>query len=96
MYPTLNVYVGDAEAVTIQPLTVDFEAAEDLYGAKRVTDSGLRLVVAYCHIVGSEPKNLAEVRKWARVERVQVLVGDAPDPTQTGPIDDSSSDSPSD
>jgi hypothetical protein len=85
MYPKLNVYLNDqAEPTVVQPITVDFELAEELYGAKRVTDSGLRLVVAYCQITGSEPKNLAEVRKWAREQRVQVTIGDAPDPTQTG------------
>lgn len=85
MYPKLNVYLNDeAEPTVVQPITVDFELAEELYGAKRVTDSGLRLVVAYCQITGSEPKTLAEVRKWAREQRVQVTIGEAPDPTQTG------------
>lgn len=89
MYPALNVYLGDqTEPTVVQPLTVDFELAEELYGNKRVTDSGLRLVVAYCHITDTEPKTLAEVRKWARTERVQVMVGETADPTQTGPTDD--------
>lgn len=89
MYPRLNVYLGDqTEPTEIQPITVDFELAEEMYGNKRVTDSGLRLVVAYCHITGNEPKTLAEVRKWARDERVQVIVGESPDPTPKGRTDD--------
>ena len=89
MYPQLNVYLNDqTEPTVVQPITVDFELAEDLYGSKRVTDSGLRLVVAYCHIVGTEPKTLPEVRKWAREQRVQVVIGDTPDPTQKVPTDD--------
>jgi hypothetical protein len=89
MYPQLNVYTLDnTEPTVVQPITVDFELAEELYGNKPVRDSGLRLVVAYCHIVGSEPKNLAEVRKWAREQRVQVTIGEAPDPTQAAPTAD--------
>ena len=82
MYPQLNIYLDEAdEATVIQPLTVDFEVAESLYPSGNVTDNGLKLVVAYCHIEGKEPKNVAEVRAWARAHKVRVIVGRQPDPT---------------
>lgn len=82
MYPTLEVYLDQASTpVIVQPLTVDFEVAEELYGAKKVTDAGLRLVVAYCQIEGKEPKTLTEVREWGRARKVQIGIGAAPDPT---------------
>ena len=82
MYPQLNIYLDEAdEAAVIQPLTVDFEVAESLYPSGNVTDNGLKLVVAYCHIEGKEPKNVAEVRAWARAHKVRVIVGRQPDPT---------------
>lgn len=88
MYPQLDVYVDEAEQPTvIQPLTVDFEVAESLYPSGNVTDNGLKLVVAYCQIEGKEPKNVAEVRAWARAHRVRVIVGRQPDPTPSDPSD---------
>jgi hypothetical protein len=82
MYPQLNIYLDEAdEATVIQPLTVDFEVAESLYPSGNVTDNGLKLVVAYCQIEGKEPKNVAEVRAWARARKVRVIVGRQPDPT---------------
>jgi len=82
MYPKLEIYLDESQTpVIVQPITVDFEVAEELYGAKKVTDSGLRLVVAYCHIEGKEPKTLAEVREWGRSRKVQISIGQAPDPT---------------
>lgn len=92
MYPQLEIYADDAqEATIVQPLTVDFEVAESLYPGGNVTDNGLKLVVAYCQIEGKEPKNVAEVRAWARAHKVRVIVGRAPDPTQSEPSEGSSS-----
>jgi hypothetical protein len=92
MYPQLNIYLDEADKPTvIQPLTVDFEVAESLYPGGNVTDNGLKLVVAYCQTEGKEPKNVAEVRAWARARKVRVIVGKEPDPTQSDPLDDSSS-----
>lgn len=89
MYPQLEVYMdGNAQPVIVQPLTVDFEVAEELYGAKKVTDAGLRLVVAYCQIEGTEPKTLAQVREWGRARKVQIGIGPAPDPSQAAPTGD--------
>lgn len=86
MYPQLNIYLDDAtEATVVQPLTVDFEVAESLYPSGNVTDNGLKLVVAYCQIEGKEPKNVAEVRAWARSRKVRVIVGREPDPTPSDP-----------
>jgi hypothetical protein len=83
MYPQLNVYLDDAEEPTVvQPLTIDFEIAESLYGERKTTDSGLRLVIAYCHIEDEQPKSLNEVRAWARNRKAQVILGEAPGPTQ--------------
>lgn len=88
MYPQLEIYLDDStEATVVQPLTVDFEAAESLYPGGEATDNGLKLVVAYCHIEGKEPKNLTEVRQWARARKVRVIVGAAPDPTRSEPSD---------
>lgn len=89
MYPQLNIYLDEAtEATVIQPLTVDFEVAESLYPSGNVTDNGLKLVVAYCQIEEKEPKNVAEVRAWARARKVRVIVGREPDPTQSGASDE--------
>ena len=89
MYPQLNIYLDEAnEATVIQPLTVDFEVAESLYPSGNVTDNGLKLVVAYCQIEGKEPKNVAEVRAWARARKVRVIVGREPDPTPSGASDE--------
>lgn len=92
MYPQLNITLDDnSEPTVVQPLTVDFEVAESLYKGATVTDNGLKLVVAYCHIENKEPKTVAEVRTWARERKVRVLVGEAPDPTQSGASEGSSS-----
>lgn len=89
MYPKLEVYLdGNDTPVIVQPLTVDFEIAEELYGSKKVTDAGLRLVVAYCQVEGTEPKTLAQVREWGRTRQVQIGIGTAPDPTQAAAIAD--------
>jgi hypothetical protein len=88
MYPEIQIYLDDeTEPTTVQPLTVDFEVAEMLYPSTQVTDSGLRLVVAYCHVENKEPKNIAEVRTWARARKARVMVGKEPDPTQSEPSD---------
>jgi hypothetical protein len=82
MYPQLNVYLDDSkDPVTVQPLTVDMECYEQLIGAKRATDAGLRLVLAYIGVEGNEPKNLDEVKKWGRDRKVVVMVGEAPKAT---------------
>lgn len=89
MYPTLEIYLDDStEPIVCQPLTVDFEVAETLYPSGNVTDSGLRLVVAYCHVEEKEPKTIAEVRAWARARKARVMVGKEPDPTPSDPSDD--------
>ena len=82
MYPQLNVYLeGKPDPVVVQPLTVDMECYENLIGAKRATDAGLRLVLAYLGIEGTEPKTLDDVRKWGRDHKVIVMVGEAPKAT---------------
>lgn len=86
MYPQLEIYMDDAtEPRTVQPLTVDFDLYEETIGAKKATDAGLRLFVAYIHIEGKEPRNMTEVRAWGREHRVQIMLGQAPDPTRSGP-----------
>jgi hypothetical protein len=83
MYPQLNVYLDDSDTPTvIEPLTVDFDVAETLYGNTKTTDAGLRLVIAYCHTEGKEPKTLGEVRTWARNRKARIMVGDTANPTQ--------------
>jgi len=39
------------------------------------------LTLAYIGVTGKEPKNLAEIRTWARENKVQVDVGKSVDPT---------------
>lgn len=83
MFPQLNIYLdGASEATVVQPTSVDFWAYEDLAGAK-TSETAMRLTVAFLHIEGREPKNLGEVKAWARDRRVIVTLGEAPDPTQS-------------
>lgn len=84
MYPQLHIYRnGSDTAEVVQPLTVDFDVYEEILGNRRATNNGLNLAIAYIHLTGREPKTLTEVREWGRAEQVQVVIGEAPDPTQT-------------
>lgn len=81
MWPALNVYqLDETTPVVVEPLTVDFEEYEDLVGDKE-TNNGQKLFIAYRHLVGESPKNMREVREWARTSRVRITMGEAPGPT---------------
>jgi hypothetical protein len=81
MWTTLNVYqFEDPTPVIVEPLTVDFEEYEEMVGEKE-TKNGQKLFIAYIHLVGSSPKNMREVREWARSSRVRIILGEAPGPT---------------
>ena len=89
MFPQLNIHIKDqAEPVEVETTSLDLWTAEELQGAKS-TEHGTRLICAYCHIVGKEPKNVAEVKQWARENEVRITLGKAPDPTLSDPGDDS-------
>lgn len=83
MFPTLTVTTITGETV-VEVTSLDLWVAESLQD-KSTSEHGTRLIVAYMHAEGKEPKNLAEVKAWARENEVRVVMGTAPDPTQTGP-----------
>ena len=62
--------------------SLDLWTAEALQDPKS-SEHGTRLIAAYCQIVGKEPKNLTEVKAWARENEVRVVLGSQVDPTQT-------------
>lgn len=81
MWTTLHVYqLDETTPVIVEPLTVDFEEYEEMAGGKE-TNNGQKLFIAYIHLVGLSPKNMREVREWARTSRVRIILGEAPGPT---------------
>jgi hypothetical protein len=49
----------------------------------------MRLTIAFIHCEGRDPKNLEEVKTWARTRKARVIVGRDVDPTRSDPGDDS-------
>lgn len=92
MFPKLDVYMdGATEPRTIHTTSLDFWTYEDLVAKKpngRTSEHGMRLTIAFIHVEGREPKNLEEVKLWAREHAVNVAVGRDADPTQTDHTDD--------
>lgn len=90
MLPVMVVVLDGGEPVEYQTTAADMWAWEDL-SQKSIGDGaeyGLRLTLAYIGVTGNEPKNLAEVRTWARQNKVQVDVGKNLDPTPPDPSGD--------
>jgi len=92
MFPQLNVYLDDDEPITVDTTSLDFWTYEDLVAKDpraKTSEHGMRLTIAFLHCEGRDPKNLEEVKTWARAHKVRVVVGRDVDPTQSGPGDDS-------
>lgn len=92
MFPQLNVYLDDDEPITVDTTSLDFWTYEDLVAKDpraKTSEHGMRLTIAFLHCEGRDPKNLEEVKTWARAHRVRVVVGRDVDPTQSDPGDDS-------
>lgn len=92
MFPQLNVYLDDDEPTTVDTTSLDFWTYEDLVAKDpraKTSEHGMRLTIAFLHCEGRDPKNLEEVKTWARAHKVRVVVGRDVDPTQSDPGDDS-------
>ena len=87
MFPDLNIYMdGQTTPTTVETCNIDFWVYEDLLGKVpngKTSENGMRLTVAFLHIEGRDPKNLEEVKLWAREHKVRVTVGPDVDPTQS-------------
>lgn len=92
MFPQLNVYLDDsAEPTRLETVSMDFWTYEELVAKDpraKTSEHGMRLTIAFIHCQGRDPKNLEEVKIWARERKVRVVVGQASDPTQSDPGDD--------
>lgn len=89
MFPQLKVYLDDAtEPKVLETMSMDFWTYEEIVAKDpraKTSEHGMRLTVAFIHCEGRDPKNLEEVKIWARAHKVRVIVGDTADPTQPGP-----------
>jgi hypothetical protein len=89
MFPQLKVYLDDStEPKVIETISMDFWSYEEIVAKDpraKTSEHGMRLTVAFIHCEGREPKNLEEVKMWARERKARVIVGDQADPTQPGP-----------
>lgn len=86
MFPSLTVWVDDqAEPTVIETTSLDFWTYEELVGKQpngKTSEHGMRLTVAFIHLNDRDPKNLEEVKMWAREHKARVIVGRDVDPTQ--------------
>lgn len=93
MFPQLNVYLDDsAEPTSLDTTSLDFWTYEELVAKDpraKTSEHGMRLTIAFIHCEGRDPKNLDEVKTWARERKARVIVGRDVDPTRSGPGDDS-------
>lgn len=95
MQAQLEIYMdGNAEPVIAPIQSLGFWVYDELREAakKPASEHGLRLTLAYLEVTGQDPKNLGEVKEWAREHRVTVAMAEPPDPTQSGRTDETSSD----
>jgi hypothetical protein len=84
MFPTLHVSLDGADPVTIETQSLDFWTYEDLVAKDpraKTSEHGMRLCIAFINIEGRDPKNLEEVKMWAREHRARVEIGRDVDPT---------------
>ena len=93
MFPQLNVYLDDNdEATSLDTTSLDFWTYEELVAKDpraKTSEHGMRLTIAFIHCEGRDPKNLEEVKNWARERKARVIVGRDVDPTRSDPGDDS-------
>jgi len=89
MFPQLKVYLdGATEPKVVETISMDFWTYEEIVAKDpraKTSEHGMRLTVAFIHCEGRDPKNLEEVKMWARTHQVRVIVGDTADPTRPGP-----------
>jgi len=93
MFPVLTITTTD-DTTTAECTSLDLWIAETLQestGKGGTSEHGTRLIVAYMHCTGKEPKTLGEVKTWARENAVRVEMGRPVDPTLTDPGEGSSS-----
>jgi len=72
MFPKLKITLEGSEPQIVQITQADMWTYEELSNGK-TTEHGMRLTLAYCALE-SEPKTLAQVKKWAREKNVLVEV----------------------
>lgn len=86
MFPKLKITMEGQEPQIVQINQADMWTYEDLSNGK-TTEHGMRLTLAYCALE-SEPKTLAQVKKWAREKNVLVEVEGTTAPFQETALDD--------
>lgn len=93
MFPQLKIYLdGSTEPATVETTSLDFWTYEDLVAKDpraKQSEHGMRLTIAFLHTEGRDPKNLEEVKMWAREHQARVTLGPVADPTQSDPDEDS-------
>ena len=85
MQPQLDVWLdGNPDPVTVPIQSLGFWVYDELRERVKSPSSehGLRLTLAYVEIVDADPKNLSDIKAWAREHKVSVVMREAPDPTQ--------------
>ena len=89
MFPQLNVYLdGATEPTMVETTSLDFWTYEDLVAKVpngKTSEHGMRLTIAFLHSEGRDPRNLEEVKIWAREHQARVTLGPVVDPTQSDP-----------
>lgn len=92
MFPQLKVYLDDStDPTVVETISMDFWTYEEIVAKDpraKTSEHGMRLTIAFLHCEGREPKNLEEVKMWARERKARVVVGDQADPTRPGAGDD--------
>lgn len=92
MFPQLNVFLDDStEPTPLETMSIDFWTYEELVAKDpraKTSEHGMRLTIAFIRCEGRDPKNLEEVKAWARQRKVRVIVGKDVDPTQSDRGDD--------
>ena len=89
MFPQLKIYLdGSTEPTTVETTSLDFWTYEDLVAKDpraKQSEHGMRLTIAFLHTEGRDPKNLEEVKMWAREHQARIVIGRDVDPTQSDP-----------
>lgn len=92
MFPQLKVYLDDStDPTVVETISMDFWTYEEIVAKDpraKTSEHGMRLTIAFLHCEGREPKNLEEVKMWARERKARVVVGDQADPTRPEAGDD--------
>ena len=86
MFPKLKITLEGSEPQIVHITQADMWTYEELSNGT-TTEHGMRLVLAYCTLEG-EPKNLAQVKKWAREKNVLVEVEGTSEPFPSEALDD--------